>query len=273
VLQDFTLDFYGAFAEKYDKDPRIAFVQTGFGLWAEYHIYDGPFVPGSTFPDKRFQKQFLLHLDEVFDETKWSISIDAFAEYSPLSDTPELVNLDFGLFDDSFMQKEFNSYNRRAWAFFGENRYLKSPAGGELSYMSGYDQRYALSEEGLYGVSYKQLSSKYHISYMIGNDQTSYHSLDTIRTAGLSNGYKYSITSFQTSPEATFVVVKNTGIAPIYYDAYPAINGVRATRSLLGLGPGEEETFTIPAVFRDPNLTIECDRLVPGQKIGFVIDY
>ena len=37
-LQRFHMEFYRRFAERYDKDPRLAFVETGFGLWAEYHI-------------------------------------------------------------------------------------------------------------------------------------------------------------------------------------------------------------------------------------------
>ncbi len=52
ALQQFTLDFYSKFADRYDKDPRIAFLQTGFGLWAEYHIYDGPKKLGQQFPDR-----------------------------------------------------------------------------------------------------------------------------------------------------------------------------------------------------------------------------
>ncbi|MHB1561625.1 MAG: hypothetical protein ACYC61_29600 [Isosphaeraceae bacterium] len=42
ALQEFTLEFYQKLAERYDNDPRLAFVETGFGLWAEYHIYSGP---------------------------------------------------------------------------------------------------------------------------------------------------------------------------------------------------------------------------------------
>jgi hypothetical protein len=57
-LKRFILDFYTRFAERYDQDPRLAFVQTGFGLWAEYHIYDGPMELGKTFPDKAFQAEF-----------------------------------------------------------------------------------------------------------------------------------------------------------------------------------------------------------------------
>lgn len=45
-------DLWTAVAERYDDDPRLAFVQVGFGLWGEYHIYDGPQTLGRTFPDK-----------------------------------------------------------------------------------------------------------------------------------------------------------------------------------------------------------------------------
>jgi hypothetical protein len=37
-LKRFTLTFYEKLAERYDQDPRLAFLETGFGLWAEYHI-------------------------------------------------------------------------------------------------------------------------------------------------------------------------------------------------------------------------------------------
>ena len=62
-LKRFSLEFYTKFAERYDNDPRLAFIQVGFGLWAEYHIYDGRFdgggpfaqgVPGIIFLSSRF---------------------------------------------------------------------------------------------------------------------------------------------------------------------------------------------------------------------------
>ena len=43
------------FAARYDDDPRIAFLQVGFGLWGEYHIYD----PGESFV-------FLLDVQNTF---------------------------------------------------------------------------------------------------------------------------------------------------------------------------------------------------------------
>ena len=77
ALQAFTLEFYTRFAERYDADPRIAFLQTGFGLWAEFHIYDGPRKLGKTFPSKAYQQEFLKHLNQQFSQLPWSISIDA----------------------------------------------------------------------------------------------------------------------------------------------------------------------------------------------------
>ncbi len=63
AFQEFTISFYSKIAAKYDDDPRLAFLQTGFGLWAEYHIYDGPREIGKTFPSKEFQASFLKHMD------------------------------------------------------------------------------------------------------------------------------------------------------------------------------------------------------------------
>ena len=68
-LKRFTLEFYENLAARYDRDPRLAFVETGFGLWAEYHIYDGPMQLGKTFPDKSFQAEFARHLARVFKAT------------------------------------------------------------------------------------------------------------------------------------------------------------------------------------------------------------
>ena len=41
------------------------------------------------------------------------------------------------------------------------------------------------------------------------------------------------------------MTVTNRGVAPIYHDAYLAVNGVRSERSLKGLLPGESRTDEI----------------------------
>jgi len=281
TLQQTTLDFYTAFAARYDSDPRLAYLQTGFGLWAEYHIYDGPMELGKTFPSKAFQAKFANHLARVHKQTPWSISIDAAdGMRSPMAQDASLRALSFGLFDDSFLHKKHNQYNADSWAQFGRDRWKKNPAGGELSYYSTHDQKLALSENGPHGMTFEQLAADYHISYMIGDGQPKYQTRQRIAEAGMALGYRFRITAFRSAsstggspgagePARSEVVVTNEGIAPLYHDAFVTVDAVRASETLRGLLPGETKTFTIPAGSDSPTLTIQSDRLVPGQTIEF----
>ena len=273
ALKAFTLDFYTKFAERYDNDPRLAFVQGGFGLWAEYHIYDGPMDLGRTFPDKAFQAEFFKHLADVFKHTPWSISIDAAeTERTPFAEQTDLLSLNFGLFDDSFLHAEHGDYNETCWNFFGRERYIHSPAGGEFSYYNGHDQRHALSPNGPHGESFEEAAERFHISYMLANDQFRYQPAERIRETGMATGYRFRVTSFETDGKQSRITITNDGVAPLYYDAYLAINGVRSETSLRGLIPGETIVFGVACDGGAGAVTIECDRLVPGQRIQFEAD-
>lgn len=276
ALMNFTLDFFTALARRYDDDPRLAFLEVGFGLWAEYHIYDGPMEPGVTFPSKDFQTAFLQHLKRQFEHLRWSISIDAADDQTtPFSAAPDLQALDFGLFDDSFMHAGHAGYNRSCFEFFGPDRYERAPMGGEFSYYTDGDQQDALSPDGPHGIPFETFSADYHITFMIGNDQPDYQTLDRIREAGLATGYRFTITAFTSSSADTRVTVLNSGVAPIYYDAYVSVNGVRADESLKGLLPGRRQEFIIRLGSQagdDLQLRIECDRLVEGQQIQYDAD-
>ena len=269
-LMNFTREFYTKFAERYDNDPRLAFVQVGFGLWGEYHIYDGPFILGETFPSKEFQTSFFEHLDTTFKQTHFSISIDAADDtYSPFSANEDLKNIHFGLFDDSFMCEDHSGYNTDSWNFFDRDRYKHSPAGGEFSYYTDYDQQHVLDPTGNFGTSYEDFASNFHISYMIGNDQPGYQTMDRIKEASMASGYKFKLVSCKTSNDSSKIEVKNIGIAPIYYDAFIAVNGVKSDETLKFLQPGEIKLYKIASGGSNPQITIECDRLVSGQVIQF----
>ena len=275
-LQRFHMEFYRLFAERYDNDPRIAFLETGFGLWAEYHIYDGPFILGKTFPSKEFQAEFISNMPKWFKNTPWLISIDAADNtYSPFRKQPELLEVDFGNFDDSFMCEDHDGYNRRSWLFFGQDRYQKSPEGGEFSYYSTYDQRHCLDTAGMYGRRFEDEVARYHLSFIIGADQPSYQKWPRIIEASQSMGYRYRIKDFRVKAGTGAAVwVKNAGVAPIYYDAFLDVDGVRSSYNLRGLMPGDSLWVDInnPAVKDTPVLSIACDRLVPGQKIEYEAD-
>lgn len=270
-LKRFTIEFYEKYAEKYDGDPRLAFVQTGFGLWAEYHIYDGPFEMGKTFPDKAFQASFFYHLDTLFEVTNWNISIDAASStYSPFKEKEELLELNFGLFDDSFMHRGHSGYNTASWNYFDRYRYKLAPAGGEFSYYSTYDQRNVLNEhEGAYGTPFEVFVEAFHMSYINGNDQNRYQSLDRIKAASMYMGYRFKINSFKTTEALSEVEIENVGVAPIYYDAYVTVNGIRSSESLKLLEPGATLTTRVNAGSSNPELTIECDHILASQEIQY----
>ena len=279
ALQEFTLEFYKRFAGRYDGDRRIAFLQTGFGLWAEFHIYDGPNELGKTFPSKDFQGKFLRHMDEQFEQLPWSISIDsADFDYTPLEENEELLALEFGVFDDSFLCKPHPKENAVNWKILDENRWRRQPGGGEFSYYNKKDQKNALAANGPNGVSFRDAAKQFHITYMIGNDQPRYQSMERIAEAGMATGYRFRITSATKTSNGNSnelkIRVANEGVAPIYRDAYLAAGTKRSKTSLKGLPPGESLECVVTGVSDSDlgEITIQSDAILQTQKIEFNAD-
>lgn len=271
-LQRFHKEFHRLFAERYDRDPRLAFLETGFGHWAEYHVYGGKFIAGQTFPSKEFQADFMREMADWFHDTTWSISIDAADDYyGPFQKYPDLKNLTFGNFDDSFMCEDWSGYNWDGWSFFGTDRYKTAAEGGEFSYYSSYDQKHALDKEGMHGRKFEDLVAKVHMTFIIGNDQPGKQTDARITEAAMSMGYRFEIQDFCVNTgNSASVLIANVGVAPIYRDAYVAVDGVKGSFNLRHLMPGEYTWIQIayPATSTSKP-TIECDHLVKGQKIEY----
>ena len=274
-LRRFHMEFHRRFAERYDKDPRLAFVETGFGHWAEYHVYDGLFIAGQTFPSQDFQAEFLPKMDEWFQDTPWLISIDAAdSKYAPFHKQKGLLDLNFGNFDDSFMCEDWDGYNWESWSFFGKDRYKKAPAGGEFSYYSSYDQKHVLDKEGMHGRVFEDVVAKVHMTFIIGNDQPGKQTPARIAEAAMSMGYRFEIRDFQVKEgESAAVLIANVGVAPIYRDAFVEVEGVRGDFNLRTLMPGDEAWVTISCkASKSSRPTIACDHLVSGQEIQYQAD-
>src|SRR5262249_54835261 len=187
----------------------------------------------------------------------------------PYATDRDLLRIPFGVFDDSFLCRQHARENEPNWDFFGRDRWKRAPAGGEISYYTAQDQKQALGPTGPHGIPFERAAAEFRITFMIANDQPRYQAMARISAAGLACGYRFRILAFEASPSRSRVTVTNTGVAPIYHDAYLAVNGVRAQRSLKGLLPGQSRTDEIAAGGDSPKLTIACDRLVPGQSIDF----
>ena len=277
-LQRFTLQFYTDFAQRYADDPRLAFLEVGFGHWAEYHIYGTTLQLGKNFPSKAFQKEFFLHMSNVMTQIPWLVSIDAADdEYSPAVADNDIMALRFGLFDDSFMHQKHeigsgDGYNEECWNAIGQGtRWQTGVCGGEVSYYKDSDQKNFLNPNGMYGHTWEEQAAKYHITFMIANDapRGSYGTAQRFREASMASGYRLVVKQCLTDGTTTRLLVTNEGIAPLYRDAYFAIGNVRSTESLKGLVPKEEKWVEIAAPADAKQLHIASDCILPQQEIEF----
>ena len=201
------------------------------------------------------------------------ISVDAAdSETTPFEENDELSALKFGLFDDSFNHAKHKKENEPNWNVLGRERWKRAPTGGEFSFFKKVDQSKALDPNGPHEIAFEKQAADFHISFIIGDDQPRFQKPDRIREAGMACGYRFQIEKLEASEKLSRVIVRNNGIAPIYYDAFPTVNSVRANDSLKGLLPGEAREFEIAAGGESPKLSIECDRLLKNQSIGFDAD-
>ena len=282
-LRRFTLQFYTDFAQRYSHDPRLAFLEVGFGHWSEYHIYGTKLQLGKNFPSKLFQKQFFQHLDTIMADIPWAVSIDAGDKtYSPVTENSILMKKRFGLFDDSFMHETHeigsgSGFNEKCWNAIGQGtRWQTGVCGGEISYYSSNDQKNFLSPDGLYGRTWEEQAAKYHITFMIANDAPRGGVATPVRfrKGSMATGYRFVVKTCETDGTSTRLLVTNEGIAPLYRDAWFAIGDVRSETSLRGLLPGEERQIEIPAVpsADGSNVKIVSHCILPKQDIQFEAD-
>lgn len=287
-LKRFTKQFYTDFAERYSDDTRLAFLEVGFGHWSEYHIYGSTLQLGKNFPSKEYQREFFNHMAETMTSIPWGVSIDAADDaYSPVADDSSLMAITFGSFDDSFMHKEHeigsgDGYNEECWIAIGSaTRWQTGFAGGEVSYYTDNDQKNFLNPAGMYGHTWEEQAAKYHITFMIANDapEGKYGTGERFKSASLATGYHFVVKECITDDFSTRLLVTNSGIAPLYRDAYFAINGIRSNTSLRGLLPGEEIWVTVPCGLQlnqdntpAAKPVIECDHILPSQEIQYEAD-
>lgn len=278
-LQWFVKQFYCDLAARYNDDPRLAFVEVGFGHWGEYHTYGTEPQFGVNFPSREYQRELFILLSQVM-KTPWLTSIDAGDEYySDICKAEDTKDLAFGLFDDTFMHSEHDiaqgdGWNEKCWIWSGMEHWRTGICGGEISYYTEQDQYNFLNPEGMYGVTWEQAAAKYHMTFVICNDafKGAYFTPQRVAQAGMASGYRFQILACETNGTDSRFTVTNIGIAPIYRDAYITVDGVRAEESLRGLLPGEERTCVVKnAVATSRNVRITSDAILPSQEIEFEV--
>ena len=272
ALEDFTLAFYAEVARRYDADPRMAFVETGFGHWAEYHTSGTKMRPGVNFPSADFQKRFFALMEKSFKLTPWMVSIDsAMREKKGVSPAPALARkgMAFGLFDDSFMCESHEiaggkgGWNEKNWRAFGPDHWKKAPHGGEISYFKKSDQKDFLSPGGIHGVKWKDAAAKYHIAFMVANDAPggAYATPARFREASRECGFRLELGRVRRSRGALAVEVVNRGVAPFYHEGTVSAGRRRAKESIKGILPGETRLFMVPGAKEGDEIRLVSPKL------------
>ena len=282
ALEEFTLSFYREFAARYDSDPRLAFVQAGFGHWAEYHTSGTETKLGRNFPSMDFQRRFFDLLAKSFLETPWMVSIDAAGRDGKRSPAPEFAanGLAFGLFDDSFMCRKHDvvdgkgGWNERNWNAFGADHWKSAPHGGEISYYSSRDQREFLDPKGLYGTTWAQAAAKYHMTFVIANDSPRgpFATPERFRSAARECGPDLVASEVKPRQGGVEVTVRNDGVAPPYHDLGVAVGGKPADGTLKGLLPGESRVLFARGASSDGAVTLVSKKLLAPVPLARAAD-
>ena len=277
-VKEMLLHFVDALGDKYDGDPRIAYITAGlYGFWGEEHTYPYNGYVNEQNPDAinwmpsdEFRAQLVEAWDDAFDET--------FIQNRYPTEATKAHGM--GYHDDSF---GYATLEGVSWHFIpklkkqGEaDAWQHAPIGGEL-YPSF--QKCAFSEplncpSKDQGRDYKALESiqKAHATWLINQHafSTGYTGAELTRAKAASAAMGYTLQATRTSVtynqvKATVVVeITNTGVAPFYatwplevvlVDSKGAIVATQTIESPLpSVLPGQTGTvtarFTLPSQYR-----------------------
>lgn len=286
VLTSFIIEFYQKLAERYpDQSRGLGFVEFGFGFWAEYHIdFDNlsgfshadadtiEEAPGRLFPSRIDQQEILRSIGRSFTQVPWGISVDAAdTDFGPYPENVSSNAYGFGLFDDSLLHEAWEDENMPNWNFFGPD-IRKTSNGGEFSYYTFYDQEHALDSDGPHGLSLEEVSERCFLSFVIGDGQSEFRTVEQLARAGRLLGYRLVVEELYESSGGVSVLVHNDGPAPVCYPIFAAFGSVQSSVSLEGLGPGESRLLTVPCAGPDPEtFAFVSPVLLPGQRIPFSV--
>ena len=259
-LREALKNFIAAMGEKYDGDPRLGFITAGLlGTWGEWHEYPRE----DLFASKETQAEVLDAYSAAFRITPVLLrypSGDDSRRYTKNADRP------FGYHDDSFAWATLDT-GRKAddWFFVpllkaaGPEAMLKwktHPIGGEIRpelWGEIFDDKVTHTQ----AQNFEQCVQETHASWlmdtgMVRNHQSATRIINASR-AVQRMGYEFHVMRAGLSREADTtqltVQLRNTGVAPFYYDWKIVVAAIDRSgtvikewptdRKIAGLLPGE----------------------------------
>ena len=218
-----------AMGEKYDGDPRVAFLTMGFlGHWGEWHSYPRD----ELFPDKKYQAEVISLFQKSFTKTQVMMRYpagDGDFHYTKNSDLP------FGFHDDSFAWATISTGKDEDDWFFqalletagpeAVNRWKTHVIGGEIRpeiWGCIFDTPGCEVE----GQGFDDCVNATHVSWLMDSgmfqDAPSKARSDKAKASVVKMGYELFVSSADVSKSENSTSLKvnvtNRGVAPFYYD-------------------------------------------------------
>lgn len=211
--------FIEAFGKKYDGDPRIGFITMGLiGFWGEWHTYPH----NDWMPAIQAQDRILEAYDKAFNKTKILLRYP---------DTGNSAKMNMGYHDDSF---SYQTLPGQSWNFMSRmelvgalDKWKKEPIGGELRpeiQLGVWSQPPDQSAE-----DYDKCLEQTHATWLIAHSIFTDLSMEDERykkayEGARKLGYELYVPFAdiqKTNASGQYKVgvkIRNTGIAPFYYD-------------------------------------------------------
>lgn len=280
-------NFISAFGARYDGDPRIGFIQIGLlGFWGEWHTYPHE----GWMPPLVVQEEILGAYDEAFSRTRLLVRSPKAASFR---------NYNIGYHDDSFA---FSTLAPPSWHFggrlakFGESeRWRTEPIGGEIR---PENQPYMWEDPMIVpaGQDFEKCVAEIRPSWMLAHGafvrKLSAAARERAEKQARMLGYEFHITEALVvagtadDPVRVGASLRNTGVAPFYYDwameivvvgdENQFVHQVRPGWGISGLLPGDPDrswSHTVPAgVFKPGAYTVLVRAINPldgGMPLRF----
>ena len=277
--------FVHELGKKYDGDPRIACITAGLlGAWGEWHT----FPRSDLMASKEVQRRVMGAYTKAFNTTKILLRYPA-----GLNDYAYAENHDLplGYHDDSFAWATLHTGNRdEDWYFVTKlmnagkqalNKWQSEMIGGEIR--PELWGRIFDDDVGVDGAqNFDECVRKTHVSWLMDSgmfsNQGSPRRIENARSAVAKMGYEFHVSRARRNGRELFVTVRNTGVAPFYYD-WPVQLGLLDQESneimnsriiqdwkIIGLLPGRTRTWRTDVGNEEIGFAIRIPNPMDGGK-------
>lgn len=254
IYLKYAKEFATALAKKYDGDPRIEYIDIRtFGEWGEWHVSN---LEGSQMPSLEIQKDIVKHYASEFKKTQLVIPSDGYGEIYTYALSLGVTKRDDGMIGIPGTADSLVRAYKAGLPTIAENM-------GQYSIMLTYTDVIPGDYLKWTPARWVDAIKTAHLTYYVldQDEECAYQFYKDNKALADSMthviGYNFKITDAELltiSQGATItnklnITVKNTGVAPCFFDVYMVAEFVDSTGAALAqLG----ETIKIPkATFKD----------------------